>query len=644
MQKKHMAIVFGIAIVGIFLSLSAAPAVNAQTYPESDPAWFYDNLTPADRQKIRQAMDYLIPRQQIVEGLHQGYAFPTATSINKQLVGYYNASIVARQYNTTKASELLADVFGYEWNATLPYYYDMVLLAPTTNALRTQWAALISQSFSEVGINSEVRYRTWGVIIPRVFNEPVGVGFDYAHGGHDAYFIGWSSSADIDQSSMFGGDYFVPAGDNGGWINNSDADALWDAALNSLDVADRIQAVNDFQAWYYDMVPMSIMRQSIDLFAFDGDLEGFDLYLQGGYYQNMTHPTQTDITYSIPGEFVDYNPQCSNSYYDTCLIGAAHYGLASRRGAYNLTHSVPTPITDHWNVSGDQLVWDVKLKEGYLFSNGEELNASDVVFTYKSAFYTGRSFTASALTIFENESAIEATGEYTVRFTLPKFYPYMSTGGLGFPILNEDEFIGYGLGDYRDADQWAAHVSNTEYSPAGLGPYNITGYVGTKDSATLYPNTNHQGFSDAGAVGGGIYWQDPALNVTLKVIKDPALAWTELKTGVIDGIDAQTGVQSLAADIIADPDNVLLQALEYGWQELVYNQFSPIYGMNPGDPREMYPEDYVTEEPSVSYITTVISGTTIIETVTIVQSPGFGALVLIGASASLAFLYKKKRR
>jgi ABC-type transport system substrate-binding protein len=309
------------------------------------------------------------------------------------------------------------------------------------------------------------------------------------------------------------------------------------------------------------------MRQSIDLFAFDKNITGFDLYLQGGYYQNMTDistvPTD-EITYSIPGEFVDYNPQCSNSYYDTCLIGAAHYGLTSRRGAYNLTHTTATPITDHWNVSADQLVWDVKLKEGYLFTNGEELNASDVVFTYKSAFYTARAFTSTVLTIFENESAIEATGPYTVRFTLPKFYPYMSTGGLGLPILNEDEFIGYGLGDYRDAAQWAAHASNTEYSPAGLGPYNITDYVGTKDSAKLYPNPNHQGYSDPSASGGGIYWQDATLNVSLKVIKDPALAWTELKTGVIDGIDAQTGVQSLAADIIADPDNVLLTALEYG--------------------------------------------------------------------------------
>lgn len=632
-----MAIVFGIAVIGIFLTLSVAPAVKAQ---DGTLEWYYDNLTDDDRKKIRQAFDFCIPRDQIISGLHQGYAVATATSINQQLTGYYDPTVEARSYNQTKALELLTEVFGYEWNTSAPTYFDMVLSAPTTNAARTQWAALIALSLANVGVNTDVKWWTWSIIIPRIFTDPAGVGNDYRHGGYDAYFIGWSSSADIDHSSMFVDDYFVPNGDNAAWINNSEVNALWDQALYNTSVAARIQAIKDYQAWYYENVPMSIIRQSIDLFALDPDLAGFDTYLQGYYFQNLTHPSQTEITYTVPGEFVDYNPLISNSYYDFCAIANAHYGLSSRRGAYNLTHPVPTPITQSWNSSVDGLVWDVQLTQGLMFSNGNSFNASDVVFSYQSAFDEdiGSSSRATVLTIFGEASNIQALDEYTVRFTLPQFYPYMSTAGLGLSILDKEEFDGYGI---SPAD-WSTHVSNTGYTPAGLGPYVIDEYTGDY-RVHLSPNPYHIGFSDAGAVGGGIYWQNATLNVTLDVVKDPNAAFVGLEAGTYDAIDAQTGLQAYADDIIASSNAELVSELEYGWQELVYNQMSPIWGMNAGDPREMYPEDYTTEAP-ITVISTVISGETIYETITIVQSPGFGAIVLLAATGSLAFLYKKKRK
>ena len=60
------------------------------------------NLDAKDRRKIRQAMDYAIPREQITEGHYQGLAFPLATEIGPNSIGY-DDSILAREYNITKA-------------------------------------------------------------------------------------------------------------------------------------------------------------------------------------------------------------------------------------------------------------------------------------------------------------------------------------------------------------------------------------------------------------------------------------------------------------------------------------------------------------------------------------------------------------
>jgi ABC-type transport system substrate-binding protein len=420
---------------------------------------------------------------------------------------------------------------------------------------------------------------------------------------------------------------------------------MWDRAVYSPDRQDRIDAVMEWQTWYYNNVPASIMRQETMLFAFAPEISGFDVLLQGYYFQNMTHsnPAVTEVTYTIPGEFDDYNPLISNSYYDFCALSNCHYSLSSRRGVYNISHPVPTPITEYWNVSADQLTWDVKLTEGLFFSNGNKFNASDVVFSYQAPFdeNIGSSSRATVLTVFQNASNIVAVDEYHVRFTLPEFYPFMSSIGLGLSILDKEEMEGYNI----NASEWSTHASNTEYTPAGLGPYIMTDIDPTGYGCKLIPNPYHIGYEDAAAVGGGIYWQNATLNVSLDIEKSPFTAWTNLKNDAIHGIDANTGLQALASDIIASPDGVLVTVLEYGWQELVYNHFSPVWGNNPADPTEMYPEDYVVETTEV-VISTVISGTTYYETViqTVVQSPGFGVLVFLGGSISLAYLFRKKRR
>jgi len=65
---------------------------------------------------VRQAMDYLIPRNIIIENLLGGLSDAAAVHVNP-LSPYFNSSIVPREYNPTKAKELLA-MAGYDTGVT----------------------------------------------------------------------------------------------------------------------------------------------------------------------------------------------------------------------------------------------------------------------------------------------------------------------------------------------------------------------------------------------------------------------------------------------------------------------------------------------------------------------------------------------
>jgi ABC-type transport system substrate-binding protein len=65
---------------------------------------------------VRQALDYLIPRELIVDNLMSGIGDPADVHVNP-ISAYKNAAISPREYNPTKAKELLA-LAGYETGVT----------------------------------------------------------------------------------------------------------------------------------------------------------------------------------------------------------------------------------------------------------------------------------------------------------------------------------------------------------------------------------------------------------------------------------------------------------------------------------------------------------------------------------------------
>jgi ABC-type transport system substrate-binding protein len=554
-------------------------------------------------------MDYLIPREQIIDGLHQGLAVPLATEVGQNVMGY-DASVQPREYNTTLAAGLFTDVFGKTYNIdaeegstneTSVPYFSMVLVSPTTNVARTQWASLISRAFTNAGIDVELKWWNWNIIMPRIYLDPVMVGADYEHGGVDAWFVGMNANPDPDYSTEYFLSGFCPAGDNAFWIESPEVVGYLNASLIEPLLADRLKALSDFQKWFYKEVPKSIIRQAIDLFPMDEDLEGFDSYLtgRGWNFNNISIAAQTEMTYTVPGDFIDFNPIMSNSYYDFVPIANVMGALTQRRGEYNLTHPVGQ-LAESWTQSADALTWEVKLRPNVKWDDGTAVTADDVLFTYhavledatqnpQQGFFLDR-FPNNASDIYLKEGTTD-----TIVFKIGSVYPYVTTQVMGLSILQKAQWEPVGYANWKTSTLNTG--TGTEFIK-GFGPYKMTAYSTTL-GVTLEKNTyfDEDNFGhDPAAAGGGIWMTNPILDtIHVVVVKEATTGIAGLASGTYDVLDSQTGVQAQYDDL-SEPDNEynskVITALEYGWQELSYNHYDARWGMNAHDPRELYPDDY----------------------------------------------------
>ncbi len=128
-------------------------------------------------------------------------------------------------------------------------------------------------------------------------------------------------------------------------------------------------------------------------------------------------------------------------------------------------------LAENIDISEDGLLYDITLRKGVKFHNGDELQSDDVVFSMNRIITIGEGYGYLFIPIVES---IKADGPYNVKIALKKsFGPFLSTL-VNLYILNKDQVMAninpegvYGeFGDYGKG--WL--ITND----AGSGPYMVT--------------------------------------------------------------------------------------------------------------------------------------------------------------------------
>jgi peptide/nickel transport system substrate-binding protein len=163
-------------------------------------------------------------------------------------------------------------------------------------------------------------------------------------------------------------------------------------------------------------------------------------------------------------------------------------------------------LAESWQVSEDGLTWDVRLRRGVLFHDGEELDAEDVVFTFQTILNPD---TGSPLApMFHIIDSVEVTSGYEVRFVLKERYA-------PFLYLLIAEIVPAHV--FQD---WGETFAEFGRAPIGTGPFKFDNW--------------HSG--EITLVANEAYFEGrPFLDkVAVRALPDKRKAWSELMQGKVD--------------------------------------------------------------------------------------------------------------
>ena len=143
------------------------------------------------------------------------------------------------------------------------------------------------------------------------------------------------------------------------------------------------------------------------------------------------------------------------------------------------------PTLDNGGLSADLMSITWKLKEGLKWSDGSDMAAQDVVFSW--SYCVDEDTGCTSKSSFDGVASVQAVdnGTVVITFNVPTPYPYQAFVGTGTPVISRAQFA-----DCVGAAATGCEAQNT--APLGTGPYRITGFK-TNEEAVYERNPFYRG-------------------------------------------------------------------------------------------------------------------------------------------------------
>lgn len=242
------------------------------------------------------------------------------------------------------------------------------------------------------------------------------------------------------------------------------------------------------------------MKQVFKILAFS--LVAVVMFSCGGKDKLQDDPRTQTLVVAMSSDAISFDPSAQNDSYSSNAMRQMYEGLVTLDANSN---AMPA-LAERFEASPDGMSYTFYLKKGVKFHNGEELKASDVVFSYK------RAVTAPAVAhIYSaiDAESIKALDDYTV--TLNMKVPY---AGILTALAHPAAFI---------VNQKAVETAGESYArqPVGTGPFKFV-------SHTKSNNIKMERFDDFH--GDKPYYK----YLEMRIIPEPANRIIELESGGAD--------------------------------------------------------------------------------------------------------------
>jgi peptide/nickel transport system substrate-binding protein len=248
---------------------------------------------PFDDVRVRQAINYAIDKQEIIDGVLLGLGEPVASPY-KPGTRWSNPSLKPYPYDPIKARALLREAGFADTNGDgilekdgKPFSFEILT---NQNKEREMTAVLIQRRLKEVGIEVNIRVLEWASFLGR-FIKPK---------QFDAVVLGWSLSLDPDQYGIWHSSQQAPGQFNFISYSNPQADKLLEAGRIELNPDKRMKIYHAFSKILLEDSPVIYLSAGYGLSAIHKRVKGisnpapaagighntYEWYIPKAYYRN----------------------------------------------------------------------------------------------------------------------------------------------------------------------------------------------------------------------------------------------------------------------------------------------------------------------------------------------------------------------
>ncbi len=230
---------------------------------------FNQKHAPFNDKRVRQAINYAIDKQEIIDGVLLGLGEPVASPY-KPGTRWENPDLKPYPYNPEKSLQLLKDAGFEDHDGDGFLDRDGKRLAfeilVNQNKQRSTTAVLIQRRLKEIGIDVKIRVLEWASFLGRYIKT----------GDFDVVILGWSLSLDPDQYNIWHSSQTQPGQFNFIGYSNPKVDKLLEQGRLELNPDKRMKIYHEFSRILLEDSPIVYLFEGYGLPAIHKRVRGID--------------------------------------------------------------------------------------------------------------------------------------------------------------------------------------------------------------------------------------------------------------------------------------------------------------------------------------------------------------------------------
>lgn len=350
-----------------FAAIEANPSLKLYIRPPLNVAYLGLNNTkpPLDNEKVRQAIAMAIDRERLVKNFYPAGSMVAEQFVPPVLKPGYTDGLKWYDYNPAEAKRLLAEA-GYPngFDITLSYRDVVRGYLPEPGKV----AQDIQAQLAEVGIRVQIKVMESGAFLDSV-----------AAGNEPMYLLGWL--ADYPDATNFYDYHF--ANEANKQFGNLFPDLVEEirAAAKLSDPAERQKHYDKVNELIKQHVPMIPLAHGVSAVAFKASVRGAHASPLNNERFSVMDPGKDELVWMQNAEPIVL--WCADET-DGETFRACEQVYESLL-AYKVGGAEVEPaLAERYEANADLTVWTFYLRKGVKFHNGAELDANDVVATFKA--------------------------------------------------------------------------------------------------------------------------------------------------------------------------------------------------------------------------------------------------------------------